>query len=126
LRERLAALDGKVTALVAMGVGAAASILSYTEAEVAEVGKALVEGRVRLPSYAAITVATEVEERKDPIFGTSTILHHTADELCCHGIQPMNIPAALECKLLTKVGTDWMFRADIYRTLVPADPRLLT
>jgi hypothetical protein len=124
LRERLAALDGKVTALVALGVGMEKSILAFTDADVAEVGKALVEGKVRLPSYARITVTTEVEERKDKVFGTSTILHHTADQLCCPGIQAMSIPAALECKLLVKVGTDWMFRPDVYRSLVPPDPRL--
>jgi hypothetical protein len=60
------------------------------------------------------------------VFGTSTVLTHAADQLCCHQLQPMSIPAALEAKLLTKVGGHWMFRADVYRELVPPDPRLLT
>jgi hypothetical protein len=78
-----------------------------------------------------VTVTTEIEERKDPIFGTSEIYHHTADELCCHALQPMSILAAIECKLLTKAGghsgapPQWLFRADVYRTMVPADPRLI-
>jgi hypothetical protein len=86
----------------------------------------LVEGRMRLPRYATVTVTTEIEERKDPIFGTSEIYHHTADQLCVHALQPMSIPAAIECKLLTKVGDHWMFRADVYRQMVPPDPRLIT
>jgi hypothetical protein len=70
-------------------------------------------------------VTTEIEERKDPIFGISEIYHHTADQLCCHALQPMSIQAAIERKLLTKVGGHWLFRADVYRTMVPADPRLM-
>jgi hypothetical protein len=123
LRERLAARDIKLNrALVEVGAVAPA----FSDADVEEVGKLLVEGRVRLPKYAKVTVVTEIEERKDPIFGTSEIYHHTADQLCVHALQPMSIPAAIECKLLTKVGGHWLFRVDVYRTMVPADPRLIT
>jgi hypothetical protein len=125
LRERLQAMEIKVNTLVEMGAAKAAPAFP-TEADIEEVGKLLVEGRLRLPRYVAVTVTTEVEERKDPIFGTSTMLHHTADQLCCHALQPMSIQAAIERKLLTKVGGHWMFRADVYRELVPADPRLVT
>jgi hypothetical protein len=113
-----------------MEVGAVAPAFP-TDADLEEVGKLLVEGRVRLPRYATVTVTTEIEERKDPIFGTSEIYHHTADQLCCHALQPMSIPAAIECKLLTKVGKGpegqghWLFRADVYRQMVPPDPRLI-
>ena len=96
-----------------------------TDSDIEEVGKLLVEGRMWLPKYARVTVTTEIEERTDPIFGTSEIYHHTADELCCHALQPMSIQAAIECKLLTNVGGKWLFRADVYRSLVPADPRLI-
>jgi hypothetical protein len=126
MRARLAAMDAQVEGLARMmGVGAQAPAFPQPS-DIEEVGKLLVEGRLRLPRYATVTVTTEVEERKDPIFGTSTILHHTADQLCCHALQPMSIPAAIERKLLTKVGSTWLFRADTYRSLVPADPRLVT
>jgi hypothetical protein len=81
---------------------------------------------MHLPRYATVNVETEIEERKDPIFGTSTIYHHRADQLCVHALQPMSIPAAIECKLLVKVGGHWLFRADVYRQMVPVDPRLIT
>jgi hypothetical protein len=123
LRERLQAMEAKVDVLV-MEVAKAPP--AFTDADIEEVGKLLVEGRLRLPRYATYTVTTEVEERKDPIFGTSTILHHTADELFVHALQPMSIQAALERKLITKVGSTWLFRADTYSSLVPADPRLIT
>jgi hypothetical protein len=128
LRERLAMMDMKVDRLVKEVVTQVAAFPA--EADIEEVGRLLVTGHLRLPRYATFTVTTEVEERKDPIFGTSTILHHTADELCCHALQPMSIPAAIERKLLTKVarpegrGSTWLFRADVYRTMVPPDPRL--
>jgi hypothetical protein len=125
MRARLAAMDGQVEGLARMmGVGAQAPAFPQPS-DIEEVGKLLVEGRLRLPRYATVTVTTEVEERKDPIFGTSTILNHTADQLCCHALQPMSIEAAIERKLLTKLGSTWLFRADVYRELVPADPRLI-
>jgi hypothetical protein len=121
-------MDGQVEGLARMmGVGAVMAAPTFpTQADIEEVGKLLVEGRLRLPRYATVTVTTEVEERKDKVFGTSTILNHTADQLCCHALQPMSIQAAIERKLLTKAGGHWMFRADVYRELVPADPRLVT
>jgi hypothetical protein len=126
-RVRIEQLDQKLDLALAMvRMGAGSNAPSTLDADIEEVGKLLVEGRLRLPRYATVTVTTEVEERKDPIFGTSTILHHTADQLCCHALQPMSIPAAIERKLLTKVGSTWLFRADTYRSLVPADPRLVT
>jgi hypothetical protein len=124
IRARLASIDSKLDRAL-KEVGATAPAFP-TEADIEEVGKLLVEGRLRLPRYAAVTVTTEVEERKDPIFGTSTILHHTADQFCVHALQPMSIQAAIERKLLTKVGQGhWLFRVDVYRTMVPADPRLV-
>ena len=70
-------------------------------------------------------MTTEVEERKDPIFGTSTILHHTADELCCHQLQPMSIQAALKAGLLVRLGSNWLWCEAAYKRLVPPDPRLV-
>ena len=126
VQARLAAMDQKLTqALAMLRTEAGSKAPSTLDDDVEEVGKLLVEGRMWLPKYARVTVTTEVEEIKDKIFGTSTVYNHTADELCCHALQPMSIQAAIECKLLTKVGGAWMFRADVYRGLVPPDPRLM-
>jgi hypothetical protein len=96
----------------------------FSNSAVEEVGRALVEGRIRLPCHVRITVTTEVEEIKSKVFGTSTVFTHTADQLCCHQLQPMSIQAALEAGLLAKLGGNWIWRADVYRKLVPSDPRL--
>ena len=104
----------------------APSIPAFSDSDVEEVGKLLVEGRLRLPSHVRVTVVTEVEEIKSKTFGTSTVFTHTADQLCCHQLQPMSIQAALEAGLLAKLGGQWLWREHIYRQLAPADPRLRT
>jgi hypothetical protein len=89
-------------------------------------GKLLVEGRVRLPKYAKVTVVTEIETVRSKIFGTSEIFHHLADQLCCHQLQPMSVQAAIEIGLLAKLNGHWLWREHIYRQLAPTDPRLQT
>jgi hypothetical protein len=128
MRARLEALDAKLNlalAMVRMEVGATAPAFP-TEDDIAEVGVLLVEGKVRLPRYATVNVETEIEERKDSIFGNSTIYHHRADQLCVHALQPMSIPAAIEAGLLVKLGGNWLWNEATYRCLVPSDPRLRT
>jgi hypothetical protein len=128
-RMRLEQFDAKLDRhLASIGMGGAAQAAPlplYTDTDVEEVGKLLVEGRLRLPKYARVTVTTEVEEIKDKIFGNSTVLTHLADQLCCHALQPMSIPAAIECKLLVKLGGNWLWSEATYRKLVPPDPRLI-
>jgi hypothetical protein len=128
---RKAAFDLAIAKLGGMEVGASpSSPPAFTDADVEEVGRLLVEGRLRLPSHARITVTTEIEEVRSKVFGTSTVFTHTADQLCCHQLRPMSIQAALEAGLLAKgtqsqkLGGHWIWRADVYRKLVPPDPRL--
>jgi hypothetical protein len=116
IRERLRQIDEKVDQLARVWVEKAPL---FTDSDIEEVGKLLVEGRVRLPKYAKVTVVTEVEERKDKIFGTSTIFTHLADQLCCHQLQPMSIQAALEAGLLVRLGSNWLWCESAYRRLVP-------
>jgi hypothetical protein len=128
IQARLAQLESKVDrALLQAGtakeVGATAP--AFTEADVAEVGKLLVEGRVWLPKYARVTVTTEIETIKSKVFGTSEVFTHTCDQLCCHQLQPMSIQAALEVGLVSKLSGFWRWREDVYRRLVPTDPRLI-
>jgi hypothetical protein len=124
IQARLKVIDAKLSHLLAESFGGAQAPPDFTDGDVEEVGKLLVEGRIRLPSHARITVTTEVEEIKSKVFGTSTVFTHSADQLCCHWLRPMSIRAALEAGLLAKLGGHWIWRADVYRKLVPADPRL--
>jgi hypothetical protein len=126
-RMRLEQIEGKMDRALAMGFGGAKASPNpvFTDADVEEVGKLLVEGRIRLPTHARITVITEVEEIVSRVFGTSTVLTHTADQLCAHQLQPMSIQAALEAGLLVKLNGVWLWRENVYRQLVPPDPRLI-
>jgi hypothetical protein len=120
-RARMDRIDAQLNKLVE----AVTPAPDFTDADVEELGKLLVEGRIRLPCHVRITVTTEVGEIRSREFGTtSTVYTHTADQLCCHQLRPMNIQAALEAGLLAKLGGHWIWRADVYRKLVPADPRL--
>jgi hypothetical protein len=121
-RARMERIDAQLDKLVNMELAKAPP--AFSDSDVEEVGRLLVEGRLRLPSHVRITVITEVEEIKSKVFGTSTIFTHTADQLCCHQLRPMSIQAALDAGLLAKLGGHWIWRADVYRKLVPADPRL--
>jgi hypothetical protein len=128
VRARMEAIDAKLGKLVVEG-GASASAPptppAFTDSDIEEVGKLLVEGRICLPTHARITVITTVEEIKSKVFGTSTVLTHNADQLCAHQLQPMSIQAALEAGLLVKLNGVWLWRENVYRQLVPPDPRLI-
>jgi hypothetical protein len=122
-RARMDRIDSQLDKLVEVVTPAPA----FTDSDIEEVGKLLVEGRVRLPCHARITVTTEVGEIKSREFGTtSTVFTHTADQLHAHRMRPMSIPAALKAGLLVRLNGSWLWREHIYRQLVPADPRLRT
>jgi hypothetical protein len=123
IQARLEDMDRKLSHLV-KEVGAVAP--AFTDSDIEEVGRALVEGKVRLPTYVRISVTTEVEERRDAVFGASTILNHLCDQLCAHQLQPMSVQAAIEVGLLVKLGDRWLFSDAMYKRLVPPDPRLIT
>ena len=55
IRERLRQIDEKVDQLARVWVEKAPL---FTDSDIEEVGKLLVEGRVRLPKYAKVTVVT--------------------------------------------------------------------
>jgi hypothetical protein len=122
LRQRLQDMEAKVDLLV-MEVGATAPAFP-TDLDIEEVGKLLVEGRIRLPSHVRVTVTTEIETIRSKVFGTSEVFTHTADQLCANRLRPMSIQAALKAGLVAKLGGEWLWREDRYRKLVPSDPRL--
>jgi hypothetical protein len=122
-RARMDAIDAKLDRLVEVVTPTPA----FTDADVEEVGKLLVEGRLRLPSHVRITVITEVEEIRSRDFGTtSTVFTHTAEQLCCHRIRPMSIHSALKAGLLVRLNGSWLWSESAYRRLVPPDPRQRT
>jgi hypothetical protein len=123
-RERLQEIDAKLSRMVSE-VGATAPAFP-TDADIEEVGKLLVEGRLRLPRYATVTVTTEIHAVRDKIFGTSEIYHHLCDQVCAHQLQPMSVQAAIEAGLLVNLGSRWLWSDTAYKRLVPPDPRLLT
>jgi hypothetical protein len=122
-RARMARIDAQLDRLVEVVTPAPA----FTDADIEEVGKLLVEGRVCLPCHVRITVTTEVEEIKSREFGTaSTVFTHTCDQLHAHRMRPMSIPAAIKAGLLVKLNGSWLWSESAYRRLVPPDPRLRT
>jgi hypothetical protein len=126
---RLEQIDSKLDrCLASVGMGGAAQAAPlplHTDSDIEEVGKLLVEGRLRLPTHARVTVITTVEEITSRVFGTSTVFTHTADQLCAHQLQPMSIQAAIEGGLLAKLGGQWRWSEATYKRLVPRDPRLV-
>jgi hypothetical protein len=126
-RARLERIDSQLDHMLrtTVGRGAAQAAPLFTDADVAEVGKLLVEARMWLPKYARITVITEIETIKSKVFGTSEVFTHTADQLCCHQLQPMSIQAAIEGGLLAKLGGQWRWSEATYKRLVPPDPRMI-
>jgi hypothetical protein len=99
---------------------------AFSDSDVEEVGKLLVEGRLRLPSHVRITVTTEIETVRSKVFGASEVYTHTCDQLHAHRMRPMSIPAALKAGLLVKLNGSWLWSESAYRRLVPPDPRLRT
>jgi hypothetical protein len=105
-RVRVEAYDA---AMIKLNKGVAQATPAFTDQDVAEVGRLIVEGKVRLPRHATFTVETEIEERKDPASNTTSTIHnHTFDQLLCNRLQPMSIRAALEAGLLVRLGSNWL------------------
>src|SRR5580692_6026036 len=57
-------IEGKVTVLVEMGAAERPSSPAFTDSDIEEVGKLLVEGRVRLPTHASALTRTEDSQRR--------------------------------------------------------------
>jgi hypothetical protein len=118
VRARMDAIDAKLNTLV-MEVGASpSSPPAFTDADVEEVGKLLVEGRIRLPTHARLTVRTSVEDVRDERFNTSTeVFTHTADQLHTHRLRPLTVLEALEAGLLVRLGSNWFWCQSAYERL---------
>jgi hypothetical protein len=125
VHARLKVIDAKLGQLLAERFGGAQAPPAFTDADVEEVGKLLVEGRIRLPSHVKITVTTSIETIRSKVFGTSELFTHTCDQLHAHRLRPMSIISALKAGLVVKLAGTWRWNEPKYRELVPPDPRLI-
>jgi hypothetical protein len=114
LRERLADMDAKLDKMVVVAQAAPA----FTDAEVEEVGRLLVEGRIKLPTHARLTVITTVAEVRHKLFNTTTdVMTHTADQLHTRLLRPMTVLEALESGLIRRVERGWVWSEVAYERL---------
>jgi hypothetical protein len=117
-QARLKAIDAKLD-MALREVGAVAPAFPQPS-DIEEVGRLLVEGRIRLPSHARITVTTSIETVRSKVFGTSEVFTHTCDQLHAHRLRPMSILAALKDGLLVKLQGSWFWSEPAYKRLLAA------
>jgi hypothetical protein len=68
------------------------------------VGKLLVEGRLRLPVHARLTVTTTVEEVRHKLFNTTTdVITHEADQIHTKLLRPLTVLECLEAGLIRRI-----------------------
>jgi hypothetical protein len=118
VHARLKVIDAKLGQLLAERFGGPQAPPAFTDSDVEEVGKLLVEGRIRLPSHARITVTTSIETVRSKVFGTCELFTHTCDQLHAHRMRPMSILSALKAGLVAKLGGQWLWRENVYRHLL--------
>ena len=117
---RIRAVEDQLDKLMAMGREAvqAAPLPAFTDSDVEEVGRLLVEGRmIRLPVHARLTVRTTVEEVKSKIFGTSQVFTHEADQIHTKLLRPLTVLQALEAGLIRRTANGWVWSEVAYERL---------
>jgi hypothetical protein len=118
IRERLRQMDEKVTQLARVWAETAPA---FSPAEVDEVGRLLVEGRIKLPTHARLTVTTTVEEVRHKLFNTTTdVMTHTADQLHTRLLRPLTVLEALEAGLIRRIANGWAWSEVAYERLAAA------
>jgi hypothetical protein len=114
VHARLKALEAGIDRMVEVAAKAAA----FSPAEIDEVGKLLVEGRIRLPTHARLTVITTVEEVRHKLFNTTTdVITHEADQLHTKLLRPMTVLEALEAGLIRRIPSGWAWSEAAYERL---------
>jgi hypothetical protein len=119
LRARLAEMDGKADALVKlMEVAKEPSSPAFSDTDVEEVGRMLVEGRIKLPCHTRLTVVTTVEEVRHEFFNTtSDVITHTADQLHTKLLRPLTVRETLEAGLIRRIERGWAWSEVAYERL---------
>jgi hypothetical protein len=114
IRARLERIDAGIDRLVEVVAKAAA----FSPADVEEVGSLLVEGRIKLPSHARLTVITTVEEVRNKLFNTTTdVITHEADQLHTKLLRPLTVLQALEAGLIRRIPSGWTWSEVAYERL---------
>jgi hypothetical protein len=114
VHARLKNLEAGIDKLVEVVAKAAA----FSPDDVEEVGRLLVEGRIRLPTHARLTVTTTVEEVRHKLFNTtSDIFRHEADQLHTKLLRPMTVLEALEAGLIRRIANGWAWSEVAYERL---------
>src|ERR1700722_13788481 len=117
-QARLKVIDEKVSQLLAESFGRAQAPPAFSDDDVAEVGRLLVEGRIKLPTHARLTVVTTVEDVRHKLFNTTTeVLTHTADQLHTKLLRPLTVLEALEGGLIRRIECGWVWSEVAYERL---------
>jgi hypothetical protein len=92
------------------------------------VGKLLVEGRIKVPVHARLTVTTSIEEVRHKLFNTtSDVIRHDADQLHTKLLRPMTVEEALEAGLIRRIDSSvrsergWVWSEAAYERLASAN-----
>jgi hypothetical protein len=121
IQARLERIDAQLERALVMAkeVGASpSSPPAFTDADVEEVGRILVEGRIKLPTHARLTVTTTIEEVRHKLFNTTTeVITHTADQLHTRLLRPMTVLEALEAGLIRRIPSGWVWSEAAYERL---------
>jgi hypothetical protein len=119
IRERIRQIDEKVDQLARVWVE---KDPAFSPAEIDEVGRLLVEGRIKLPTHARLTVITTVEDVRNKLFNTTTeVMTHEADQLHTRLLRPMTVLEALEGGLIRRVERGWVWSEVAYERLASAN-----
>jgi hypothetical protein len=118
VQARLKQLEAGIDRALEMAKeGGAKAPPTFTDSDVEEVGKLLVEGRIKLPPHVRITVITTIETVRSKIFGTAELFHHEADQVCTKLLRPMTVLGALEAGLIRRIASGWMWSEVAYERL---------
>jgi hypothetical protein len=113
-RARMDRIDAGIDRLVEVVAKAAA----FSPADVEEVGSLLVEGRIKLPVHARLTVITTVEDVRNRLFNTTTqVFTHEADQLHTKLLRPLTVLECLDRGLIRRVPAGWVWSEVAYERL---------
>jgi hypothetical protein len=117
-QARMDRIDAQLSQLLAEVGASPSSPPAFTNEDVTEVGRLLVEGRIKLPTHARLTVITEVEEVRHKLFNTTAEVYtHTADQLHTRLLRPMTVLEALEAGLIRRIPSGWVWSEAAYERL---------
>jgi hypothetical protein len=114
VRARLEMLDAKLDKLVEVAK-APPTPPAFTDRDVEEVGRMMVEGKIKLPTHARLTVTTTVEEVRHKLFNNTTeVFTHEADQLHTKLLRPLTVLEALEAGLIRRIERGWAWSEAAY------------